>query len=492
MKSSPEWSLSRQDVSLLSAAVLASLAIFLATSAFTFRAGFPLDDSWIHQTYARNLALRGEWSFLPGQVSAGSTSPLWTVLLAAGFLLRLSPYYWTYFLGAVTLLGAGLLVEITLRRSMTDYRPGLPWAGCLFILDWHMLWAAVSGMETLLHILLVLGVMCFLLSGSRYYTLAGFLVGISVWVRPDGVTLLGPLALAILLAEKTLVARLNGLLSLLVGFGVMVLPYILFNLMISGAPFPNTFYAKQAEYAGWQDLSIVTRLGYFGLQFFQGVSLALLPGFIRAMLLALRTRWWGLLLVAAWMVGYAALYLSRLPVYQHGRYLMPALAVFLLVGLAGTIDLLRLLRAPRLRLVELAARAFLAVILAISFVYGALAYAQDVAYIESQMVDTARWVAGNIPPAARIAAHDIGALGFFDRHQLVDLAGLITPEVVPIINNEERLAVYMQTRKVEYLLAFSGWKTALVGRGAPLFVANGQFAGKGDLGSMAVYPWSLP
>ena len=38
---------------------------------------------------------------------------------------------------------------------------------------------------------------------------------------------------------------------------------------------------------------------------------------------------------------------------------------------------------------------------------------------------------------AIVAAHDIGALGYLDDHQLVDLAGLITPEVIPFMLDEE-------------------------------------------------------
>ena len=53
------------------------LALLLVTI-YVLAAGgsFPLDDSWIHQTYGRNLALNGEWAFLPGKPSAASTSPL--------------------------------------------------------------------------------------------------------------------------------------------------------------------------------------------------------------------------------------------------------------------------------------------------------------------------------------------------------------------------------------------------------------------------------
>ncbi len=62
---------------LLVLAVLGSAAFYLGTANRTFRMGLPLDDSWIHQTYSRNLAERGEWAFIPGSPSAGSTAPLW-------------------------------------------------------------------------------------------------------------------------------------------------------------------------------------------------------------------------------------------------------------------------------------------------------------------------------------------------------------------------------------------------------------------------------
>ena len=49
---------------------LAMVVLYVATGG----GGFPLDDSWIHQTYARNLAQTGQWAFVPGVPSAASTS----------------------------------------------------------------------------------------------------------------------------------------------------------------------------------------------------------------------------------------------------------------------------------------------------------------------------------------------------------------------------------------------------------------------------------
>ena len=61
---------------ILALAALAAVLFFLIVSAWIFRIGFPLDDAWIHLTYARNLAEHGEWAFRLGERSAGSTSPI--------------------------------------------------------------------------------------------------------------------------------------------------------------------------------------------------------------------------------------------------------------------------------------------------------------------------------------------------------------------------------------------------------------------------------
>ena len=144
---------------LLQLSRLIAVGFYLLVSASIFRIGFPLDDTWIHLTYARNLAEHGEWAFRLGESSAGSTSPLWTVLLSIGFLLRLAPYIWTFFLGWVVLTLLGIQAENIARRSIELYKPRLPWVGLFFVLAWHLTWSAVSGMETLLHGFLVLVVL---------------------------------------------------------------------------------------------------------------------------------------------------------------------------------------------------------------------------------------------------------------------------------------------------------------------------------------------
>jgi hypothetical protein len=128
---------------ILTVAALAAILFYLSISLVTFGLGFPLDDAWIHLTYARNLAEHGEWAFRLGEQSAGSTSPLWTALLSIGFLIGLAPYVWTYLAGWAVLTLVAVCAEKLVRKLVTTYRSQIPWAGLFFIFAWHLTWSAV-------------------------------------------------------------------------------------------------------------------------------------------------------------------------------------------------------------------------------------------------------------------------------------------------------------------------------------------------------------
>ena len=489
LKSSPK--LSGRDLAILAATVTFGAGIYLLTSWFTYRVGFPLDDSWIHLTYARNLALHGQWAFQLGHPSAGSTAPLWTFLLALGFWLGLAPYFWTYLLGGLTLFGLAVLMEKTARRLISTYNPRFPWIGLFFVFEWHFLWASMSGMETLLHALLVTSVLVALMTGSRRYLTLGLLTGLSVWVRPDGLTLLAPVILVIFLVEKSINEKGRALVLYFIGFGSLFVPYLLFNLWLSGTPMPNTFYAKQTEYAVWQATPLFEKLGVLFLQLLTGPGVILLPGAIAAVVLSVRRKTWPIIAAMLWCGGYLLLYILRLPAYQHGRYLMPAMPVFFLFGLLAYLEFQTSTLFRRFQwMAKTTWQASLVLVTLLFFGLGARSYGDDVGLIESEMVATAKWVSQNIPAGAVIAAHDIGALGYFDNHELIDLAGLVSPEVIPFMRDEDRLAVFLNQRGANYLIAFPAFYPELTRTAKPVFVSGGKFAPLLNEKNMAVYDWS--
>lgn len=485
--------LPRRDLAILGGVTLIAGAIYLLTCAVLYRIGFPLDDSWIHLTFARNLAEHGQWAFRLGVPSAGSTSPLWSALLAIGFWIRLAPYAWTYLLGLLTLWALTIVSETAARRLVPAYRPRLPWVGIFMAVEWHLLWAAMSGMETLLHGLLATVILVALMTGSRRYLTLGLLTGLSVWVRPDGLTLLGPAVLTILLTEKDMRSRLGGLVKYFIGFGVLFVFYLFFNLLIGGTPMPNTFYAKQAEYAVWQTLPILSRLNELLLQLLVGPSFLLIPGVLVWAVRSFRKWDWGSLSALAWSLGYMGLYLMRLPVYQHGRYVMPAMPIFFLLGLLAVVEFSYSKTFGRYHwIADTFWRMSLAMVTLLFIVLGARSYARDVAFIEGEMVTAAKWAAANLPPDALLAVHDIGALGYFDNHPLIDLAGLVSPEVIPFIRDEDRLATYLDTQGADYLIAFPDLYPQMIQGKEVVFVANGVIAREIDGISMTIYRWNAP
>ncbi|MBE7550227.1 MAG: hypothetical protein HS126_04015 [Anaerolineales bacterium] len=519
---------------------------YLAVSAWGFGfSGFPLDDAWIHQTYARNLARSGQLAFVPGVPSAGSTAPLWSFLLSLGYLLGIPFKIWTYGLGLI-LLGLTAWTVTRLGRRLFPEQPGVGlWAGLFCLFEWHLIWAAVSGMETILFVWLSLFLVERYAATKRMASqridecsddnspFAGFSLGLIggllILTRPEGMGLVGLVGLDMaygwwrqrreLLGTEGTPGNsevpgaptssyefplLRAWLWLAVGAVLLIAPYIAFHLWATGLPFPNTFYAKQAEYRAildhfplWQRLfgtfgePVETVQGVFRVIFI-GAQFLLMPGLLFAGWLTFKERRTNLILIWLWWVGFLLLYGLRLPVtYQHGRYQIPAIAWMILLGVWGTARLLQEIPGRNVALRALSRAWVLSLaVLALAFTaIGAQAYGRDVRFIESEMVATARWLDSQTSPHALIAAHDIGAIGYFAQRPLIDLAGLITPEVIPIIRNEAALFDFINSRQADYLVTFPSWYPELTRNSklSRLYSTGSPYAPQAGSDNMAVY-----
>lgn len=474
--------------------------------------GFPLDDSWIHQTYGRNLGQFGEWAFLRGQASAASTSPLYTVLLALGYALGLPYALWTHALGALSLAGAGMLT-VRLAERVDPRARWLPLiAGLAVVGNWHLIWAAASGMETMLFsaftlLLIYLGwreadqnralaVNSLLRRGLVF----GGVAALTTLARPEGIALAGLVWLTVL-ASRVQQTRRNfafWTLAAAAGFGILMAPYALYNLRVTGGLLPDTAAAKQAEYAGLLALSIWERMGLLLIAVGAGVQLLLVPGFATYVSqLSIRiSDWWRSLLFmlpALWPVALVVLYALRLPAnYQHGRYVIPGLPAFLLSGVVGMAWLVASNRRSAIRRVLTQVVVLSSAVVAVVFalVVGPGAYRQDVAVINEEMVASALWVRDNLPEGELLAVHDIGAVGYFAPRPILDLAGLVSPEVVPVIRDADGLWALMQARDARYLLAFPDQipgQNTQDPRLCLIFSSNGTMAQQVGAANMAVY-----
>lgn len=79
-------------------------------------------------------------------------------------------------------------------------------------------------------------------------------------------------------------------------------------------------------------------------------------------------------------------------------------------------------------------------------------------------VAAGRWLEANLPPGTSIAVNDIGAIGYFaGGHHIIDLMGLVEPEILPYRKRGEGgIWEFVKLKQPDYLAVFDTWFPALV------------------------------
>jgi hypothetical protein len=453
----------RRDDLVIVAAALLPLALFLLRERQVSGApGFPLDDSWIHLHFARNLAEGAGFAYNPGTPVAGSTAPLWTVALSAVIVL-LGPSLWVIkATGIATTVGAAFVT----RRMALAWGVPAPVAlatGVALLWTGAMAWGALSGMEVSLAALLVAAA---LLALARERTvLTASLAALAGLARPEALLLLPFLAVA-----RPLTPRRAAV--FVVTAALVLAPAVAFSLVTVGSPLPATAVAKvEGGLLGWLGgvheplaLTFLGRPGAF-LQDWGGwlwtthwlLPFLLAPAIVAAWVRRGRALGVPALALLAHPLGMALLAPYRGPSFQEGRYCMHLLPLALVV-------LAIALGEPSTRWRRALVAIYLAVAL-VTLVPAAERYAWGVQNINAMQVHLGHWIDAHLPPTARIATNDIGAIAYFSRREITDLMGLVTPEILPYRKDGERGVLrYVVERCPDYLVIFPAWFPAIAAR----------------------------
>lgn len=462
--------------------------------------GLPLDDSWIHLAFARNLAAGHGWGIQPGEPVAASTAPFWTVVVALGVALPVPDLLWMELLGCLFHAG-GVLLTWLLARRLGLSRGLAVLAGALTAATGWLSWSALSGMEIPLFVFLSLaGIVLHLgeLSDPGRFPLALPVLGLSVLARPEGLLLLALAAGDRLLRvrrrpEGRLVwdppsrARLLRL-GLGLGLaGMAVAPVAAFYTWIGGSPLPTTLAAKTGGGGGLHlpDLQYL-HLALGTLLLPQPWMTLLAPLGMVALVRRLGTPADRGLLPAFWLLGLPLAYscLTGSPgnplMGNFGRYLFP---LFPLVVVLGVLGLELVAEAAGLTGWRSKNRRALAVVAAAALAWPTLAsatrtaslYAENVSDVEHGDVAMARWLAERLPEEAVIATMDIGALAAILPNPIVDLAGIANPEIHDYIRRaradgeswQEGTLRFVADRRPDYLVVFPEWLSAVQRPGSP-------------------------
>ena len=428
------------------------VALLLAAALMWPVRGYLTDDTFIHLQYARNLAAGHGLVFNVGERVYGCTSPLWVTLIADGMAFGLDGLLVARVLGLCATLASVVLFLQLMRRSvrLPELRAvaTVAWAAHAWMLRWSL-----SGMETPLAVALTLAGFVAFTEGRQWGSRpvrTGALWALAALTRPEAVFLLilwGVFLIVDTDSREGLRRLVFGILPPAVIYGA----WLLFARVYFGTFWPQTLAAKTAGGSGldyrlgelWRQIKIIGAT--------DGALAALL---LTALIFGGRRLWPGRmfaqrLVPGAWLIGVPALYVARgVPVLS--RYLLPLLPVLAWLSwgaaerwwLGG-----RNLSEPEAEIAP--ARSRRAGVL--GALVAALVIAQNLAVyrgavlpqvrsftagLERSLIPWGRWFHDHATPDAVIAAPDIGAIGYFSGRHVLDLAGLVSPRIVPLLQRE--------------------------------------------------------
>jgi hypothetical protein len=411
-----------------------------------------VDDAYITFRYARNIAEGVGFVYNPGERVLGTTTPLYTLLMAGLSLATGSRDFPTLSLVVNALAGAFSVSMLYLLGKRFAGHPipaaavALLWALAPFSVSF-----AIGGMETDLTIgLLTAAAYAYL---AEHLRAMAVLSALALLARPDAVIFLGPLWLGLILAQRRIPWR-EGLIAL-----AILAPWLIFGTLYFGSPLTNSVAAKSVAYRLSPTAGAVRLLQHCATPFSEDKVLppygvlavfALYCGLCAlGTINALRRerKTWPLIV---YPFAYFAVFALANPLIFRW-YLSPPMPFYLLLIITGawtvSEDIGRLvagklvdreaLRSPIYQFTNLPFTLFTVAALALTLNawtlhpdHGPDRPAPEMAWfkLEQLYAEAADIVRSQANPEDTLCAGDIGVLGYQTGLRIVDTVGLVTPE----------------------------------------------------------------
>ncbi|RPI19644.1 MAG: hypothetical protein EHM58_01185 [Ignavibacteriae bacterium] len=440
-----------------------------------YQFGMPLDDSWIHFRFAENFALGHFYEFNIGDPTPGTTSPLWVVILSVPFLISRSlilPYAC-----AVTLLFFFLtcieVYRLALKLGFNKNYALL--AGLLTVLNGRLIWSSLSGMEITLFcwlILVVLRIHLDEIDRKKIRVITGILLGIAALVRPE-TYLFGLLYYfsTLIILRKNLKENVFSIVFSFILFIIILSPYPVFSYLLTGKPLPNTFQGQQGALRFLPDINFMNATWRLFVKDNFIVFILWLLGsylFIKSVFKKQIASNW--LLIYLWIILLPVISAFLTPNWRHhGRYLIPVIPFINLAAISILQKLLSHSEHSRLTFFKYK-KAIISFIIFFSFIgmglYGYL-LGMNVDNINDQQVNIANWINRNLPEEKIIALNDIGAITFLTGKKIIDMEGLVTPEMLKfrrlrLEDQDPNVMRFLQKNNVNYLIIYPEWYSYLM------------------------------
>ncbi|MCB9435980.1 MAG: hypothetical protein H6673_03190 [Anaerolineales bacterium] len=417
--------------------------------------GALLDDTWIHVRFAEHLSDGKGLTYNEGVLTVGATSPLWVLSLAIPYTLfdpsifsqvdiaiGLSAVW--HVLSVIAISGFGLWAT---RRAWIGLATGL-----ITAVTGRYIWMGLSGMEVTAFATLMIVTLWSHLDDTQHRRplgwRTGLLLALANLARPEAYLLAALLFLDALVVIPlrdegrgfgVIIGRVKASWRGLLAYGLLAGSYPLTTLVISGYPLPNTFRAK-------------SELGHFlptPHTFFWMTRVD--HGLIFIVFAVIGTSWllwqarqphnisflWGawppLFLLGVQLTG------EDRYIVNHARYVAPIIPLVILVAIIGV---WRLTQVKWLQTgqhwLPLGLTAILGIITFGNGLPSGAQVSNDVHQLRAMHVQAGLWVRDTLAPDETIALNDVGAITHISNRRVLDLEGLVSPEVIDATRDTER------------------------------------------------------
>lgn len=411
--------------------ILPAMGLVYAVS-IPFHWRFTNDDSFIFYRYAQHLSSGLGPAYNPGVNCEGFTSTAWTYVLALGNSLGAPSIWFAKALG--TLFGAIAIIAmfLTVRRISDDARV-IFLASLVFTTSQMLIAWIPSGMDTALFVAWISVWVYFLVCNPDGLLRQQLLAALGVWIRPEAYVVITAGVGWNLYANRDKPDRGRRLLFVGLTASAMILPFI-WRYFTFGEFLPTTFYAKS-------DRTLRSGLGFlFGAV--NGYGAAVWAIALFGLWRLRRTMLWAGILLAL-IAGYVVWVGGDVLTQRFSLWWVPLVALGLAAGLreiASTGLFNSRVALPLLALLLTGQE--------LHRMYSVTRPGSEndgYTYVSSNAVHTAeadvpigKFLRDHGAPGDTVVTDNIGAIGYHSGMVIVDVLGLVDPEIAALIHEGRR------------------------------------------------------
>lgn len=440
-------------------AIIFVIAGIIAVFFFNVKAHFTytVDDTYIYLQYAKNMIAGNGICFNTDQPTYGITSPLWLFIITIGGWFGSDLYQTAKWMDIVFACSSLIVFYLLSLQIIKDKAIVITSVIAFSVNAWFMRWTG-SGMEASLAVLLILLAVLYFI--RMKYFLSIFFTALLTLVRPEGalftlIIFVDILFLKSVEIKKWMLIKLAGI------FLGVVIPWVIYARSVFGTFIPNTMLGKvgfnfslSKSYATFLDVAqtlavtdgiVIVIIAAFIMKELFGKSNGERYSIVHKFVSIFKNNF----LLFGWSFTISLFYiLSDTNVVS--RYLLLMIPLLIIYGFYFLSEYLKA------KYIERYVYLGIFILTALVMMQNQIFYHRVVrpgiesfsAGMENCLIPIGKWLKQNTDLSSTILVGDVGAIGYYSDRKIYDVAGLVSPEFLPLL--KKGLTPYEIIEKNQY------------------------------------------